>query len=128
MAWSFSGDKPIFMQLVDKITLDILTGKYSSGDRLPTVREISLDAGVNPNTVQRALSEAETTGLVEIRRGDGSYVTSDQNIINEAREKKVAELTNRFVSSLRSFGLSDSDMETIVKESIKKERKDSDNG
>ena len=128
MAWSFSGDKPIFMQLVDKITLDILTGKYSSGDRLPTVREISLDAGVNPNTVQRAISEAETTGLVEIRRGDGSYVTSDQNIINEAREKKVAELTNRFVSSLRSFGLSDSDMETIVKESIKKERKDSDNG
>ncbi|MCR5457284.1 MAG: GntR family transcriptional regulator [Clostridiales bacterium] len=128
MAWSFSGDKPIFMQLVDKITLDILTGKYSSGDRLPTVREISLDAGVNPNTVQRALSEAETTGLVEIRRGDGSYVTSDQSIINEAREKKVAELTNRFVSSLRSFGLSDSDMETIVKESIKKERKDSDNG
>lgn len=128
MAWSFSGDKPIFMQLVDKITLDILTGKYSSGDRLPTVREISIDAGVNPNTVQRALSEAETTGLVEIRRGDGSYVTSDQNIINEAREKKVVELTNRFVSSLRSFGLSDSDMETIVKESIKKERKDSDNG
>ena len=128
MAWSFSGDKPIFMQLVDRITLDILTGKYSSGDRLPTVREISLDAGVNPNTVQRALSEAETTGLVEIRRGDGSYVSSDQSIINEAREKKVVELTNRFISSLRSFGLSDSDMETIVKESIKKERKDSDNG
>jgi len=128
MAWSFSGDKPIFMQLVDRITLDILTGKYSSGDRLPTVREISIEAGVNPNTVQRALSEAETTGLIEVRRGDGRYVTSDQSAIQAAREKKVDELTDKFVCSLQSFGLSDSEMETIFKNSVSKERKGSDNG
>lgn len=128
MAWSFSGDKPIFMQLVDRITLDILTGKYSSGDRLPTVREISIEAGVNPNTVQRALSEAETTGLIEVRRGDGRYVTSDQSAIQAAREKKVEELTDKFVCSLQSFGLSDSEMETIFKNSVSKERKGSDNG
>ena len=128
MAWSFSGDKPIFMQLVDKITLDILTGKYSSGDRLPTVRDLSLEAGVNPNTVQRALSEAETTGLIEVRRGDGRYVTTDQSAIQSAREKMVKELTDKYVCSLKSFGLSDSEMETIFKNSISKERKESDNG
>ena len=128
MAWSFSGDKPIFMQLVDRITLDILTGKYLSGDRLPAVREISIEAGVNPNTVQRALSEAETTGLIEVRRGDGRYVTSDQSAIQAAREKKVEELTDKFVCSLQSFGLSDSEMETIFKNSVSKERKGSDNG
>ena len=128
MAWSFSGDKPIFMQLVDRITLDIISGKYSPGDRLPTVRDFSIEAGVNPNTVQRALSEAENTGLIVTKRGDGRYVTTEQDIIRKVRIKTVEELTSRFVFSLRSYGLDDGEIETLVKNSINSERKESNNG
>ena len=128
MAWSFSGDKPIFMQLVDRITLDIISGKYSPGDRLPTVRDFSIEAGVNPNTVQRALSEAENTGLIVTKRGDGRYVTTEQDIIRKVRIKTVEELTSRFVYSLRSYGLDDCEIETLVKKSINSERKESNNG
>lgn len=128
MAWSFSYDKPIFMQLVDRITLDIISGKYSPGDRLPTVRDFSIEAGVNPNTVQRALSEAENTGLIVTKRGDGRYVTTEQDIIRKVRIKTVEELTSRFVYSLRSYGLDDCEIETLVKKSINSERKESNNG
>ncbi len=128
MAWSFSGDKPIFMQLVDRINLDIISGKYSPGDRLPTVRDFSIEAGVNPNTVQRALSEVENTGLIVTKRGDGRYVTTEQDIIRKIRIKTVEELTSRFVYSLRSYGLDDCEIETLVKKSINSERKESNNG
>ena len=128
MAWSFSYDKPIFMQLVDRITLDIISGKYSPGDRLPTVRDFSIEAGVNPNTVQRALSEVENTGLIVTKRGDGRYVTTEQDIIRKVRIRTVEELTSRFVYSLRSYGLDDCEIETLVKKSINSERKESNNG
>ncbi len=128
MAWSFSGDKPIFMQLVDRINLDIISGKYSPGDRLPTVRDFSIEAGVNPNTVQRALSEVENTGLIVTKRGDGRYVTTEQDIIRKIRIKTVEELTSRFVYSLRSYGLDDCEIENLVKNSINSERKESNNG
>lgn len=128
MAWSFSYDKPIFMQLVDRITLDIISGKYSPGDRLPTVRDFSIEAGVNPNTVQRALSETENTGLIVTKRGDGRYVTTEQDIIRKVRIRTVEELTSRFVYSLRSYGLDDCEIETLVKKSINSERKESNNG
>lgn len=128
MAWSFSCDKPIFMQLVDRINLDIISGKYSPGDRLPTVRDFSIEAGVNPNTVQRALSEVENTGLIVTKRGDGRYVTTEQDIIRKIRIKTVEELTSRFVYSLRSYGLDDCEIENLVKNSINSERKESNNG
>ena len=128
MAWSFSYDKPIFMQLVDRITLDIISGKYSPGDRLPTVRDFSIEAGVNPNTVKRALSETENTGLIVTKRGDGRYVTTEQDIIRKVRIRTVEELTSRFVYSLRSYGLDDCEIETLVKKSINSERKESNNG
>ena len=122
MAWTFSGDKPIFAQLVERITLDILTHRYSPGDRLPAVRDLAMDAGVNPNTVQRALSETEQTGLIVTKRGDGRFVTDDESAIDAVRERYVNARTDEFIFALRSFGLTESEIIEKLSGALSKER------
>ena len=71
MAWSFSTDRPIFQQIADIIVLKIISGEYPPGYRLNAVRDLALEAGVNPNTMQRALTTAEDGGIIYVRRGEG---------------------------------------------------------
>ena len=68
MPWNLSSDRPIFLQIVERIEMDIISGVYQPGQRLPAVRELASCAAVNPNTMQRALSELERTGLVYSQR------------------------------------------------------------
>ena len=64
MPWNLNSDRPIFLQIVERIQMDIISGKYKPGDKLPSVRELAAEAAVNPNTMQKAFSELERTGLV----------------------------------------------------------------
>ena len=64
MAWNLTSDRPIFIQIVDRISADIISGKYRPGEKLPSVRDLAGEAAVNPNTMQKALGELERTGLV----------------------------------------------------------------
>lgn len=117
MAWSFTNDKPIFQQLVDIITKDIISGKYSIGSKLPPVRDLAVEAGVNPNTMQRALASVEDTGIIYTKRGDGRYVTEDIDVINSCKEKYVNEYTKNFFDSLKALGLTEKEIiETLAKE------------
>ena len=77
MSWSFNGSSPIYIQLVNKIKLDILSGKYEAGEKLRSVREMAAEASVNPNTMLKALSELESTGLIYTRRTVGRFITED---------------------------------------------------
>ena len=71
MPWNLDSDRPIFLQIIEKIRLDIVSGYYQPGDKLPSVRELAAEASVNPNTMQKALSELERTGLVYSQRTSG---------------------------------------------------------
>ncbi len=115
MSWNFSSDKPIFQQLVDIITLDIVRGRYSAGDRIPSVRDLEITAGVNPNTMQRALMEIEEIGLIYTKRGEGRFVGEDDEIKNRLKEKYVKENTDNFLSNLKALGLSDEEILSAVK-------------
>ncbi len=119
MAWFFSNDKPIFQQIVDIIIINIIKGVYPLGSKLDTVRELAVEAGVNPNTMQRALSEIEQTGIIYTKRGDGRYITDDTAIINSFKEKYVKEYTKRYIESLNNLGLDDSQIVDAVKASLK---------
>lgn len=77
LAWQFSNEKPIYVQVSDQIVSNILTGVYKQGEKLPSVREFAGIAAVNPNTVQRALSELESVGLIETQRNTGKFVTQE---------------------------------------------------
>ncbi len=81
MSWQFTNDKSIFLQIVDIIKLDIIKGKYNAGQKLPTVRDMAIEAGVNPNTMQRAFALIEQEGLIYTKRGDGRYVNENNNAL-----------------------------------------------
>ena len=77
MQWNFDGNAPIYTQLVDQIKLGIVSGEWIPGQRVPAVRELAVEAGVNPNTMQRALQELERQGLMFSQRTSGRFVTED---------------------------------------------------
>ena len=105
MAWSFSTDRPIFQQIADIIVLKIISGEYPPGYRLNAVRDLALEAGVNPNTMQRALTTAEDGGIIYVRRGEGRYVTEDTEKIAAFRIEYVLKQTREFASRMKSLGL-----------------------
>ena len=85
MPWSFQADTPIYTQLVARLQEQIVSGAYPPGSKLPSVRDLAADAGVNPNTVQRAFAELERLGLIYTQRTSGKFVTEDASAIDAAR-------------------------------------------
>ncbi len=120
MSWSFSNDKPIFQQLKDIIVLKIIKGEYPPGAKLEGVRELAVNAGVNPNTMQRALSDVEETGIIYTMRGDGRYVTDDKDKINEVRSAYVAEKIDGFLNSVGELGLDKKEILDAIQFEIEK--------
>ena len=112
--WHFRNDQPIYTQLTQQITLAILSGSIPSGGRLPTVRELAAEAGVNPNTVQRALAELEGTGLLHTQRTAGRFVTEDLSVIQSAKEKLARGRTREYLSSMAQLGYSRQQVKALL--------------
>ncbi|MGI5978544.1 MAG: GntR family transcriptional regulator [Oscillospiraceae bacterium] len=106
MAWQFSSERPIYVQVSDQIISNILTGVYKPGEKLPSVREFAVLAAVNPNTIQRALSELESVGLIETQRNTGKFVTQHGEVIEMAREKRGEALASEFLKNMAALGYS----------------------
>ena len=104
MNWHFRNDRPIYTQLTEQMTQAILSGRFAAGAKLPTVRELAEEAKVNPNTVQRALSELERSGLVYSQRTNGRFVTGDAAALEQARNKAAAEKVSEFLKEMQKFG------------------------
>ena len=104
MDWTFRADTPIYAQLCERLTLAIVSGGYAPGERLPAVRELALDAGVNPNTVQRALSELERRGLVYAQRTAGRFVTGDGERIEQEKRRIAEERARGFLGAMEELG------------------------
>ena len=86
MSWEFQDHLPIYAQLMDTLKRRIITGRYLPGEKLPSVRELAAEAGINPNTVQRAFSELEREGLIYTQRATGKYVTENADEIKSERQ------------------------------------------
>ena len=104
MEWNFRPDAPIYAQLVEQLTAAIAAGVFAPGDRLPAVRELALDAGVNPNTVQRALSELERSGLVYSQRTAGRFVTEDAQRVAVERDFLARRHGEAFFAAMERLG------------------------
>ncbi len=104
MDWNFQADQPIYLQLKRYISEAIVTGVYLPGQRLPSVRELAMEAGVNPNTVQRALAELEREELVCSLRTVGRFVTQEEDKIQRLRREMARELAAGFLSSMKKLG------------------------
>ena len=121
MAWNFTSQQPIYQQIVDYILMDILSGKYSMGEKLPSVREFAVLAAVNPNTVQRALSELENIGLIETQRNTGKFVTQEEQRIEMARQQRGESLVSEFLKSMAALGYTCEQTIDLLKQSEKGE-------
>ena len=104
MPWNLDSDRPIFIQIIEKIQMDIISGLYKPGDQLPSVRELAQEASVNPNTMQKALSELERTGLVYSQRTSGRFITEDTTMIDELKAKLARELITQFLENMQKLG------------------------
>lgn len=114
MTQDFTRDKPIYSQLVDLICGDILKGILEPGDKMQSVREYSLEVGVNVNTVQRVYKELESMGLTETKRGQGTFITIDDERIKHLREDMKVNLVNQFLQSIAAFGFSKEEIVQIL--------------
>ena len=114
MPWNFDSKSPIFKQIIETLTYKIIKGDYKCGDKLSSVRDLAIEAGVNPNTMQRALSEIESTGLVVTLRGDGRYITEDMGLIKEQRQKYIEENTQAFLSKMKDLDFSKEEIVEII--------------
>ena len=103
MEWIFDSNTPIYTQLVEQLTLRIVTSVYAPGQRIPPVRELAVEAGVNPNTMQRALGELERLGLVYSQRTSGRFVTEDITMIETAKQELMHEIDSAVINALGKF-------------------------
>lgn len=118
MEWTFDGGGAIYAQIVAKLRLAIASGRLGPGERLLSVRELAVEAGVNPNTMQRALSELERQGLVYSQRTAGRFVTDDGQAIEAARRQIAQEKTESFISAMGELGYDRAELVALLENHI----------
>ena len=122
MGWHFETDRPIYTQLVEQIQQHIITGFYGPGDKLPPVRELAMEAGVNPNTMQKAMAELEQTGLIHAQRTTGRFVTEDVEMIRDCRQQLALDRIFGFLRSMRELGYEEAEVLELMSQRERTER------
>lgn len=116
MAWIFHNRGSIAGQITDRLKRDILTGKYEMGEQFPTVRHLAEEAGVNPNTVQKSMTELIDEGLLVTRGTSGRFVTEDEEILSQAKKTAIENSVKRIVSEAKVLSLTYSELNQKIKE------------
>lgn len=119
MTWKFDNDKPIYLQLVEELKLKIISKELPAGSKLPSVRDFAAEAGVNPNTMQRALAELETMQLVSTKRTSGRFVTEDEAYIKTLRSHYAEKQIHALICSLYQLGYNQQELITLIELSLK---------
>ena len=114
MDWKFKNGIPIYTQIIDEMTMRIASGAYAPGEKIPAVREFAMEAGVNPNTMQRALSELERRGLLYSERTSGRFVTKEEQVLKELHTELAKRYFDELSEKLRKIGMSDKDIKSAA--------------
>ena len=123
MQWQLRGDRPIYQQIMEKLTEQIVSGQLNAGDKVPPVRELAAQAGVNPNTMQRALQELESRGLLQAQRTAGRTVTADDTALQALRRRRAGTLAAEFLHQMQALGLTEAEIETLLRETAQQAQK-----
>ena len=121
MPWELDNDRPIYLQLMERIQQDIVSGVYKAGDKLPSVRDLAIDAAVNPNTMQKALSELERSGLIYSQRTSGRFITEDKELIHQMKKGLAAAEVSAFVAHMKQLGITPEEIRQLLAETIEEE-------
>ena len=123
MSWEFDNSIPIYIQLVKRIKMLIISGELNSDDKIASVRDLAQEAGVNPNTMQRALSELEREGLIYSVRTCGRFVTKDIELIKEMKENFARQKIDELFETLLMIGYTQDEISSIILKKTKTYRK-----
>lgn len=119
--WNLTSDRPVFIQIMEKLKRDIVTGIYSPGDKLPSVRDLAGEAAVNPNTMQRAFSELEREGLVYTKRTNGRFITEDSIMIDQLKQQMALDAISQFLNNMQQLGFSGGEALKLLQDAVKEE-------
>lgn len=114
MANDFSSNIPIYIQIMNEVKLKIVSGVWESGQRLQSVSELAVEFSVNPNTMQKALSELEREGLLYTERTSGRYVSQDKEKIKKARDEMAKEYTENYYNLMKKLGYAKDEIVYVV--------------
>ena len=117
MNWNITAGRPVYVQLIEQLELALVAGEFPPGSRIPPVRELAADAGVNPNTMQRALQELEGRGLLQAQRTAGRTVTADDAALRALRLRRAKALAEEFRHQMQALGMEESEIEALLRES-----------
>ncbi|MCJ8014010.1 GntR family transcriptional regulator [Paenibacillus sp. KQZ6P-2] len=118
MSIEFDNNLPIYLQIMNHIKRQIVSGLLQPGDKIPSVRELAADLQINPNTIQRTFQELEREEVVETKRGLGRYVTSEESKIMAIKKEMAGDLLHQFIHGMQELGFKNQDIVTIVKEAV----------
>ena len=121
MPWDLDNNRTIYLQLMEKIQQDIISGVYHAGDRLPSVRELAIEASVNPNTMQKALSELERNGLVHTQRTSGRFITEDKTMLKQLKTELAAVHIQDFLNTMKQLGFPPEEILELIEKTIKED-------
>ena len=116
MEWSIVAGRPVYLQLIEQLELAIVVGEYPPGEKIPGVRDLAAQAQVNPNTMQRALQELESRGLLQAQRTAGRTVTADDTALQALRRRRAGTLAAEFLHQMQALGLTEAEIETLLRE------------
>lgn len=115
----FNNTQPIYLQILQRLCRQVVRGEIKAGGKLPSVREMAVQNGVNPNTVQRVYAELERLEIAEPRRGLGSFITEDEHRLRRLREQLKSEQIDRFIADMRETGFSPEEILAGVREKLR---------
>lgn len=121
MPWNLDSSRPIYLQSIERVQMDIITGRYQPGDKLPSVRDLAQEAAVNPNTMQKALSELERSGLIYSQRTSGRFITEDKELIHQMKKELAAAEVSAFVAHMKQLGITPEEIRQLLAETIEEE-------
>lgn len=121
MAWEFEADRPIYQQAAEIVRKRIIKGVYPQGSRLPAVRDLAMEAGVNPNTMQRALLMLEESGLVYSQRTSGRFVSEDESLLEVQKYQSARRQVLSFVKRMDELGYSAEELGTLINRVVHEE-------
>ena len=121
MVWKFNDEQPIYQQIISQIKERIVAGEWKAGSKLKSVRELALEAGVNPNTMQKALAELEREGFVYSKRTSGRFVTDNKELIENERKNLVKDNVKKTLDTLINLGYTNDEILSLVEEILRED-------
>ena len=117
----FNDKTPIYIQIMDLIKSDIVSGKIKIGDKLPSVRELATMLKVNPNTLQRTYQELEREGIVYTQRGMGTFVKEEKGIMTNLKKEMAKQIIEEFMYKMKNLGFNSKEIANVISEEVLKE-------